>query len=389
MTREADPPAWSPRPPGTDVCLGRASSGAESGPGLARGAAVPAERPSPPPAEDPRVRVRRGAPPAGPSQEAGASPGLPDGGDLNPGTWPRRLTEALRSQWSRGSLPGGHNSRRWLRVRGGGTAGGGVPRARAWRCPGARVRDGELPRRGSGPRRGRSLRQRPRQAEEGEEERAGSPSLHLPSAARTAHWPKPRGRGRAGGLGDTVPAVQVRPQQTRPGHRCCDGDSGRATPCGEEARSPSGRRTGPSRDAMAVSPRPPPPARGGASQTSGHARAERHPYSGPPRRAGSLRARGAGLSIVPGLALPRPPRSQAPVPTCWTSPSFRSPACSVTRHLPQRTHAYRIPCWEFTRTCELALTKMPGTREHVHSLRYKRELGEVSAPREISCRLTA
>lgn len=385
MTREADPPAWSPRPPGTDVCLGRASSGAESGPGRCG----PGRTPLPAP--------RRGPPSARASgrttsraQPGGRSLSRPSRwGDLNPGTWPRRLTEALRSQWSRGSLPGGHNSRRWLRVRGGGTAGGGVPRARAWRCPGARVRDGGLPRRGSGPRRGRSLRQRPRQAEGGEEERAGSPSLHLPSAARTGHWPKPRGRGRAGGLGDTVPAVQVRPRQTRPGHRCCDGDSGRATPCCEEARSPSGRRTGPSRGATAVSPRPPPPARGGASQTSGHARAERHPYSGPPRRAGSIRARGAGLSVVPGLALPRPPHSQAPAPTCWTSPSLRSPACSVTRHLPQRTHAYRIPCWEFTRTCEPALAKMPGTREHVHSLRYKRELGEVSAPREISCRLTA
>lgn len=253
---------------------------------------------------------------------------------MNPGTWPRRLTEALRSQWSRGSLPGGHNSRRWLRVRGGGTAGGGVPRARAWRCPGARVRDGGLPRRGSGPRRGRSLRQRPRQAEGGEEEHAGSPSLHLPSAARTAHWPKPRGRGRARGLGDTVPAVQVRPRQTRPGHRCCDGDSGRATPCCEEARSPSGRRTGPSRGATAVSPRPPPPARGGASQTSGSRESRETPlFRTAPEGWLHLRPRGwpvyrprpglATSSPFPGsrphlLDLPLPPLTSL---QCDTAPS--------------------------------------------------------------------
>lgn len=176
------------------------------------------------PGRTPLPAPRRGPPSArasgrttGRAQPGGRSLARPSRrGDLNPGTWPRRLTEALRSQWSRGSLPGGHNSRRWLWVRGGGTAGGGVPRATAWRCPGARVRDGGLPRRGSGPRRGRSLRQRPRQAEGGEEERAGSPSLHLPSAARTGHWPKPRGRGRARGLGDTVPAWET---QSRP-YRC-------------------------------------------------------------------------------------------------------------------------------------------------------------------------
>lgn len=58
---------------------------------------VNAEPTSPPPDKGFRVRVRLCAPPAGPSQEAGASPGLPTGG-LESWELATQATEELRSQ---------------------------------------------------------------------------------------------------------------------------------------------------------------------------------------------------------------------------------------------------------------------------------------------------
>lgn len=146
-------------------------------------------------------------------------------------------------------------------------------------------------------------------------------------------------------------------------------------PCCEEARSPPGRRTAPSHVSMAVSPCPPLPACGSASHTSGRARAGRHPYFGLPWRAGSIHTCRAGLFIVPGLAWPRPPHSHPPA--FWTSPSLRSPACSVTSYLPQRTHRYHILCWEFTHIREPSPCKNTGQQRVRPPIRLQTEAQRV------------